>query len=298
MSTPKFGGNWTEEKLSRLRKYLHEYLKIFTSNERAQYFKTIYIDAFAGTGDRVQAESVDSETSPLFPEYQEVKELQQGSVKVALSLEKSFNQYLFIDQKLTYTQQLREQIDRSFPERASQVTIQTGDANTLLQTWCHNTDWKKHRAVVFLDPYGMEVEWKTIEALARTKAIDVWIWFPLGQAVNRLLTRNQPPEGLWADKLTTFFGTREWADAFYTKTGQQSLFDDEPEQIVKSATFDTISQFFVARLDRVFTRVAPNPLPLTNSKNVPIYLLCFAAGNPKGASTAVRIAQHILKPSA
>ncbi len=44
----------------------------------------------------------------------------------------------------------------------------------------------------------------------------------------------------------------------------------------------------------VFEQVADNPLLHYNSKNVPLYLLCFAAGNPKGAPTAVKIAQHIL----
>jgi hypothetical protein len=48
-------------------------------------------------------------------------------------------------------------------------------------------------------------------------------------------------------------------------------------------------------LKTVFAQVVPNPLILTNSKGVPIYLLCFAAGNPKGAPTAVKIAKDILK---
>jgi len=50
----------------------------------------------------------------------------------------------------------------------------------------------------------------------------------------------------------------------------------------------------VDRLKTVFTKVAEKPLPLLNSKHVPLYLLCFAAGNPKGAPTAVKIAQNIL----
>jgi hypothetical protein len=51
----------------------------------------------------------------------------------------------------------------------------------------------------------------------------------------------------------------------------------------------------VARLKTIFAKVAENPLPLRNSTNTPLYLLCFAAGNPKGATTAVKIAQDILK---
>jgi hypothetical protein len=32
-------------------------------------------------------------------------------------------------------------------------------------------DWQRHRAIVFLDPFGMQVGWDTIALLAETKAI-------------------------------------------------------------------------------------------------------------------------------
>ena len=48
------------------------------------------------------------------------------------------------------------------------------------------------------------------------------------------------------------------------------------------------------RLQGIFARVVDNPLALYNSKNVRLYLLGFAAGNPKVAETAVNIAQDIL----
>jgi hypothetical protein len=54
MADHKFGGDWTEIKLSRLQKYLKAYRHIFTQNEKARYFKTWYVDAFAGTGSRTQ----------------------------------------------------------------------------------------------------------------------------------------------------------------------------------------------------------------------------------------------------
>ena len=43
-----------------------------------------------------------------------------------------------------------------------------------------------------------------------------------------------------------------------------------------------------------FAGVAPNPLPLTNSRGNPLYLLCFACGNPKGCKPALDIATYIL----
>jgi three-Cys-motif partner protein len=154
-------------------------------------------------------------------------------------------------------------------------------------------NWQKNRAIVFLDPYGMSVEWATVETIGKTKAADLWILFPLGQAVNRLLTRNGPPEGSWATKLTKFFGTEDWKTAFYRPDLQSSLFSDE-QTLRKEANFDSISKFFVQRLEKVFAKVAPNYRTLRNSRNVPIFLLYFAAANPKGAATAVRIANHIL----
>jgi three-Cys-motif partner protein len=49
MLNQEFGGDWTQQKLQILDKYLTAYCQIFRQNERAKFFKTIYVDAFAGT---------------------------------------------------------------------------------------------------------------------------------------------------------------------------------------------------------------------------------------------------------
>ena len=41
-----FGGDWTTEKLERVKKYLQAYVRIMNK----QNFRFLYIDAFAGTG--------------------------------------------------------------------------------------------------------------------------------------------------------------------------------------------------------------------------------------------------------
>jgi three-Cys-motif partner protein len=288
----QFGGSWTEEKLDRVRKYLAAYTTIFTQNSRAATLRTIYVDAFAGTGYRTASSQHTSTALPLFAD-EDAASLQHGSAAIALETEPSFDHYLFVEQvaeRVVALQKLRQH----FPHRAQQITIIHDNANTFLRQWCRDTDWRTHRAVVFLDPYGMEVEWATIEAIAQTHAIDLWLLFPLGQAVNRLLTRHGPPEESWAQRLTQMFGTEAWKDAFYRAPTQRTLFGAETA-LEKDADFDAIGAFFVQRLETVFAQVVKKPLPLRNTKNVPIYLLCFAAGNPKGASTAVRIASHILR---
>jgi hypothetical protein len=44
--------------------------------------------------------------------------------------------------------------------------------------------------VLLLDPYGMHVEWETIEAVAKTKANDRWLLVPLGMGMNRLAPKS------------------------------------------------------------------------------------------------------------
>ena len=53
---------------------------------------------------------------------------------------------------------------------------------------------------MFLDPYGTQVSWDTIKLIADTRAIDLWILFPIG-AVNRLMNRDGTDSG--REKTTT-----------------------------------------------------------------------------------------------
>lgn len=294
MAEHRFGGPWTEEKLARLRKYLKAYTTIFAKNPRAAYFKTVYIDAFAGTGVRVEPLAVIEKAEPLFDLRgdSDAESLQKGSAQIALETMPPFAEYIFIEHDPEYVRDL-EQLRHRFPVVSSRIRIVPGDANEYLLEWCQRTDWNKTRAVVFLDPYGMQVEWATIAAMGATRAIDLWVLFPLGVGVNRLLRKTRVPEGRWASRLTSIFGTDDWQAAFYRESTQPRFFGDERE-FVKVANFASISRFWVARLKTVFTEVASNPLLLRNSRNVPIYLLSFAAANPKGAKTAVKIAQDIL----
>ena len=81
MATHRFGGSWTERKLNALRNYLVQYQRIFTSNPNARKLKTIYIDAFAGTGDRDTGE--DLRQTSLFGYDDDTRGYQEGSVRLS-----------------------------------------------------------------------------------------------------------------------------------------------------------------------------------------------------------------------
>jgi three-Cys-motif partner protein len=282
-----FGGDWTTEKLERVRKYLSAYTTIMKDRN----FRFAYIDAFAGTGYRTDRQ--DTNLSELmFPEIaeQEVQRFLDGSARIALQVQPKFQNYILIEKDDNRFAEL-EKLKVEFP--SDDIELIQSDANEYLNDLC-GKDWRRHRAVLFLDPYGMEVEWQTVTAIANTQAIDLWILFLLGIAVNRLLKRDGDVDTTVRHKLDRFFGTTDWYDAFYEIVSSPTLFGEEMV-IRKTSDFQSIAQYFVERLQAVFTGVANNPLPLYNSRNNPLYLLCFAAGNPKGAPTAVKIAQDILK---
>jgi three-Cys-motif partner protein len=289
-----FGGPWTEEKLSRLRKYLEAYTKIFTRNERARHFRRVYVDAFAGTGIRkTPTDSSAPTTEHLFGDDAEAQEFMNGSARIALEIAPPFDEYLFIERDPRFAAKL-ESLRTRYPRLSDRLTIRRGDANVILVDWAHATDWQGTRSVVFLDPYGMQVDWRTVEALAETNAVDLWVLYPLGQGINRLLTTGGPPPRAWADRLTLSLGTDAWMERFYEKSDQLHLFGDD-DHLEKRATFASIAPFVNERLASVFAMVAPNPLLLRNSRNNPIFLLCFAAANQKGAPTAVNIARDLLE---
>ena len=286
-----FGGGWTEQKLDMLRNYLAAWAKVMKN----QPFKRLYIDAFAGTGYR--------EVAPAKPDCgffaaelaeDEPQEFLDGSATMALRVQPAFHRYVFIEQSTKRFAELLK-LKEEFPNLADRMKFIREDGNGVLRDLCGEWNRKAMRGVLFLDPFGMQVDWITLQAVAETQAIDVWILFPLGIGVNRLLQRDGNIPDAWRDRLNRVFGTTDWYDKFYRPARIRGLFDTEP-RMVKTGSFNAIAEYYLDRLRTIFPTVAENPRVLANSRNVPLFLLCFAAGNPslKAKEAALRIAQHIL----
>ena len=283
-----FGGSWTQQKLKVLSDYLREYRKIFDRNAKARFFEVTYVDAFAGTGVIPRRQSG---FKSLFPDLEKLEEgFRKGSVRRALEIEPPFHHYVLIEKNKEKCEEL-ELLRKEFPDR--DIEIINEDANVALLKWCEELDTDRERAVVFLDPFGACVEWKVIKAIAATRAVDLWILFPYS-AINRLLTSKRKPPKAWAELLKRIFGTTSWEEKFYTSTRWQNLLDPKkPVEIVsKTADYKDITDFFVGRLESKFVAVA-EPGFLRNSKGL-LFVLFFAAGNPKGAGPGLNIANHLL----
>jgi three-Cys-motif partner protein len=294
--THQFGGDWTTAKLRVVEGYLHAYTTALKNKPNAKNpFWKEYIDAFAGTGYREEwRETAGDSQHLLFPDLadSEPQDLLDGSARIALRTKPRFDKYIFIEKRFKYCKQL-EQLGNEFPDLAGDISVRHGDANGEIQDIC-DRNWQSHRAVLLLDPYGMQVDWKTIEAIARTKAIDLWVLFPLGIGVNRLLKRSGDIPESWRQRLNLLLGTEDWYDEFYRVEKVKNLFGDGQERVIK-ASMDVIGRYFIERLNTIFEGVVEQPGVLRNSRNSPLYLFCFAAGNKRGATVAKKIASSLLR---
>ena len=200
-----FGGDWTSTKLNVLAKYLAAYTTALKDKPSPGLaFRKAYIDAFAGTGYRTARRERDEDASSgtlPFPDLAagDPQQLLDGSARLALKVEPRFDRYIFIERDAKRCGAL-EGLQTEFPDLAANILIEQGEANAEIQKLCAK-DWSGHRAVLFLDPYGMQVEWQTIEAVAKTKAIDLWLLFPLGIGPETETLRTIAPGVVWVAAL-------------------------------------------------------------------------------------------------
>lgn len=283
MTSQKFGGDWTAKKLNIFTSYLDAYL-IALQNQK---FKKIYIDAFAGTG---EIETSDGEAYLA------------GSAKRALSAEKRFDYYYFIESDESKASELEHMIDTEFPHLKRFTTVYRGDANEKLGKIINDIDWHFNRGLLFLDPYATQVDWATLERVAGTKSIDVWYLFPFS-ALNRMLPKNGK-YGSWENTIDRLLGDNGWRTEFYKKDPQVSLFDlglidggEDEDRVIKDASQEHIKEYIISRLETTFPCVSNNPRIFKNSKESTMFLFCFAISNESVAAQrlALRIAEHILK---
>lgn len=273
----RFGGAWTSEKLAALNYYIEAYLKALTGK-----FELHYVDAFAGSGSYMPRDSASSMA-------------QAGSAQIALT-RGGFDHYHFIE-KRGINCKLLENIASQHPDK--NVSISQDDANHKVVEIC-NSMKRRTRSVFFLDPFGMQIEWSTLEAVSRTKAADVWLLFPLS-GVTRQLTKKANKLG--TDKcraLDRTLGTTEWRETFYEPPPLDLFGHQAPSE--RTADSEAISEWITSRLQQIFPCVVgPKILHKGHRGNPsggpPLFALYFMAAttHPGGQKVARRIAAGVLK---
>jgi three-Cys-motif partner protein len=240
----RFGGVWTATKLQALQYYLVEYVKAL----KRQPFELHYIDAFAGSGKFTTGEG---------------EEVQRGSALIALEIS-GFKHYHFFEKSKRRCRSLEAQIPA---ERRHQVEVCVGDANTQILELLGKLP-RSARAAMFLDPYGMHVEWSTLQAIRKTQKVDVWYLFPLSGITRQLALKKSKVDQRKADALDRVLGTPDWRQAFYEEAPNLSLFGEEQSE-ERSADVSAIQAWLTARLKGEFPAVVgPKELRLSRKKSV------------------------------
>ena len=249
-------GYWSELKLEIVEKYGSAYTKAFKNNRLKKY----YIDGLCGAGVHLSKKTATQV---------------EGSPSRALKISPPFDRYYFIDidkEKTAYLKKICG--DRS------DVHIHTGDSTEYLtKELLPRIQYKNYeRALCLLDPYGLHIDWEVMCLAGQSKAIDMFLNFPVMDMNRNAIWRNPekvPRDGV--ERMTKFWGDDSWKKAAYAESPQGGLFGAE---MVKQDN-DKIVAAFRDRLKRVAGfKFVPEPLPMRNSTNAVVYFLFFASQKP------------------
>jgi three-Cys-motif partner protein len=271
----QFGGNWTEAKMEMVVSYARAYLTIMNKNE---WIKTIYFDGFAGSG---------------LIENNEGGDVIKGTALRILDIDdrKPFDLYYFVEKEEKFKLTLEENINKDYPERKTRV-VQADCNEKLVAMAKYLTNNKSYRALAFIDPYGMTVNWSSIEAL-KGLGVDFWILVPTGLGVSRLLKNDGQISDSWLLKLEKFLGLpRQYIiDHFYKKENINTLFGEVTQTNKEKNIVDKIGQLYSERLRTVFEFVSES-FVMRNSNNSIMYHFMMATNN----AAALNIANAVVKP--
>jgi three-Cys-motif partner protein len=282
----EFGAQHTELKLSIVEKYL----KAFTKALKPHFAELWYIDAFAGTGSRTVREEA-REGDLIDAAVPERVEQRRGSARIAIEVAPKFDRLVFIDSKPSHCAALRE-LAKQHSDR--EIIVVEGDANHAIQSTIRWDGWRQARAVMFLDPYGMDVKWATLEAIADTKAIDVWFLFSLSGLYRQATRRSGDIDASKRAAITRILGTDAWEHELYSDLGQADMFGGQEKQ--RTADVKGLEKYVKARLETIFPKVfEPLALPVEQKPQRYSLFLCISNSEPKALGLATRIADHILK---
>lgn len=281
-----FGNKSTVRKLETLSDYLNFYTTALKGKFRLNYF-----DAFAGTGEIPHGSSL-----PLFEGLAEIDSVIEGSAKRSLKLRYPFDRYYFSDGKLSNVGEL-ESLRDEFPSLADKMYINHSDANEQITKYCRNDITKNDRTVFFLDPYGNQVRWATIEEIAGTEGSDLWYLFPAGLGVVRQISKDSKIQKDAETSLNLLFGDDSWFEALTEPTHQPDMLDANIEVRRKIATADAVTKFMISKMKTTFKgKVLDSWLPLGKAGGH-WFSLIFACSNqnPKAHELATRVARDIMR---
>lgn len=178
-------GPWVHDK----KFYLERYLDIFTRGVGPKWGgKLSYIDLFSGPG-----------RSIIRGTGEEV----EGSPFVALNY--NFAHYVFVDAPdviATLKHRLRDNA------KSRTVSTVEGDCNDVIEE-IRNASPPDHLTLAFVDPTGLQIQFRTIKRLVEDRKVDLLMTIQFGMGIRLNISQYSDSEGA---ALTGFLGNTRWRE--------------------------------------------------------------------------------------
>jgi three-Cys-motif partner protein len=257
-------GQWAAEKLY----YVKTYVDIFETSMRNKPWRSRnFIDLFAGPGKCRVEDSC---------------EYFLGSPLLALTTEHPFTDYFFVDSNSENIDALKKRCAAT--EASSKIHYIVGDSNIQVNQIVEHINrvdkayinglWPSLN-LAFLDPEGLELEWKTVEALAKVNKMDLIIHYS-----QYGLTRNLDQCCTVEDEtvIDRFFGDSEWRRIFGSWRAKSN----------RKGMHRELIDYYKSKLQKLGYQEIRNenetgiePL-MRSSKQAPLYRLLFVSKHPLG----------------
>jgi three-Cys-motif partner protein len=147
--TPEVG-RWSKQKYHFLQRYLH----LFATGMKNKWPERHYVDLFAGAG---------------VSRIRDTSELVMGSPLLAATVRDAFTHLHLCERDEAKASALDKRL-RSRGLRSGQYTIIRGDANDHVKYILEGIPAKGALSVVFADPYGLHLDFSTVQCVAAVQA--------------------------------------------------------------------------------------------------------------------------------
>lgn len=264
--------DYAKDKLSILNGYINR----FTTAMKDKEWRALnYIDLQAGPGKN---------------RFHPSGDVRMGSPLLGLTAKHPFTNCFFVEMGSAEYNTLVERVGAS--DRVGTVTSYNADCNVAVDKIVERIQQTDSQFIsgkwsslnlAFLDPEGLEVEWRTIEKLASLQRMDLIINFSTSGITRFAGQSLQHEEDQIIDR---FFGTREWRPIY-----ERFRFRDN------SVTRRELIDFYLARLnDKGYVKTKRQEREFRNRRNVQIYTMIFASKHHLGIKFWNDAVQEVQQP--
>lgn len=248
-------GEWAEEK----HFYLSRYLDMVSTGMRKKWKNLTYIDLFSGPGKnivRINKKKKEIDGSPL----------------ITIKLKHPFSKYIFVEKSPQLINALKDRCQKS--PIFNKMEFIEGDCNKKIAEIVNRIP-EGSLGIAFIDPYGLDFWFSSLEKLVNGRSMDMVINFPIGMAIKRNVDRFIKKRWSCLDE---FLGDDKWREEYKKRRLKNDRW---------------ISKFFLdyyqgklLKLNYCFDeekhRFLQGGVLIKNRKGVPLYYLFFAAKHPAG----------------